>query len=296
MAHENGEEMIDMNGAKEEEVADLDFGDPFMKLRPDEAWWRRYVHKGNVSNFVAFVIMIIGIVLVAIWPRVTPYQFILAFGLFGFAGGVTNSLAIKMLFDRIPGVYGSGVIERQFMEIKDTIKKVIMETFFDPKYLEVYLQKKGRQLAENFDVDAKLKELLESSTVDGVIDAKLEELRQRPEGLWLSMHGVKTAELRPMIKPFVLSLGSDVAPMLLHNFDPVKILNIDKVRTEVDTLLSEKLLQLQAGTVKQLLEDVMRVHLGWLVVWGNLFGGCIGLFTKALEVIFEYTDATEFRF
>lgn len=36
-------------------------------------------------------------------------RYILAFGLFGFAGGVTNWLAVKMLFDEIPGVYGSGI-------------------------------------------------------------------------------------------------------------------------------------------------------------------------------------------
>lgn len=29
--------------------------------------------------------------------------------------------------------------------------------------------------------------------------------------------------------------------------------------------------------VKELVEDMIRTHLGWLVVWGNLFGGLIGL-------------------
>ena len=26
----------------------------------------------------------------------------------------------------------------------------------------------------------------------------------------------------------------------------------------------------------------MREHLGWLIVWGNVFGGAIGLLSKAL--------------
>eukprot|EP01094_Clydonella_sp_ATCC50884_P027863 TRINITY_DN8196_c0_g1_i3.p1 TRINITY_DN8196_c0_g1~~TRINITY_DN8196_c0_g1_i3.p1 ORF type:complete len:270 (-),score=73.70 TRINITY_DN8196_c0_g1_i3:179-988(-) len=259
-------------------------------------WYKRYLNKGSVSNGITFVIMVIGVVLVAIWPRVTPFQFILAFGLFGFSGGVTNSMAVKMLFDRVPGLYGSGVIERRFREIQDTVKKVIMDTFFDKKYLAKYLHTKAGQMAESFDVEEKLRELLESDTVDAIIDQKLDELAQRPEGLWLSMHGVTTKELRPMIKPFILGMGSDVAPMLLKNFDPDKLLNIDKIRTEVDTLLTTKLQELKPSTVKKLLEDVMRVHLGWLIVWGNVFGGCIGLMTKALEVVFEYTDATEFRF
>ena len=84
--------------------------------------------------------MIVGLVLVAIWPNskrtiknrkhsfilckkiALPYQYILAFGLFGFAGGITNWLAIKMLFDKIPGLYGSGIIEDRFVEIRETVK------------------------------------------------------------------------------------------------------------------------------------------------------------------------------
>ena len=50
----------------------------------------------------------------------------LAFGLFGFAGGVTNWLAITMLFDEVPGLYGSGIIPKQFKQIKATMKTMIM--------------------------------------------------------------------------------------------------------------------------------------------------------------------------
>eukprot|EP00494_Astrolonche_serrata_P011523 UN11608 len=47
-----------------------------------------------------------------------------------FAGGVTNWLAVTMLFDEIPFLYGSGVIPRRFKEIRQAVKKVIMEKFF----------------------------------------------------------------------------------------------------------------------------------------------------------------------
>lgn len=64
----------------------------------------------------------------------------------------------------------------------------------------------------------------------------------------------------------------------------------------MDTLLSTKLEALTAKHVKTLLETVMRKHLGWLVVWGNIFGGTIGLVTKAIEVEFEVFGITDFRF
>ena len=38
--------------------------------------------------------------------------------------------------------------------------------------------------------------------------------------------------------------------------------------------------ELTAERVKKLIEVVMRVHLGWLVVWGNIFGGVIGLLSE----------------
>jgi len=280
---------------------DQDMGKQFFNLLGEEdnsykARVKRLFTKGNVANGITFIIMIIGLVLVAIWPNTLPYQYILAFGLFGFAGGITNWLAIKMLFDKIPGLIGSGIIEDRFVEIRETVKDIIMKTFFSADYLENYLSQKTEQLLGSFDIEAKLKELLESPVVDEIIDTKLEELTQRPEGMWLSMMGVESKQLKPMIKPFILGMGSDVAPMILKNFDSSKLLNIEKIRTEIDVLLTTKLEALEAKHVKKLLEGVMRKHLGWLVVWGNVFGGLIGLVTKAIEVEFEVFDLTDFRF
>jgi len=280
---------------------DQDMGKQFFNLLGEEdnsykARVKRLFTKGNVANAITFIIMIIGLVLVAIWPNTLPYQYILAFGLFGFAGGITNWLAIKMLFDKIPGLIGSGIIEDRFVEIRETVKDIIMKTFFSADYLENYLSQKTEQLLGSFDIEAKLKELLESPVVDEIIDTKLEELTQRPEGMWLSMMGVESKQLKPMIKPFILGMGSDVAPMILKNFDSSKLLNIEKIRTEIDVLLTTKLEALEAKHVKKLLEGVMRKHLGWLVVWGNVFGGLIGLVTKAIEVEFEVFDLTDFRF
>jgi uncharacterized membrane protein YheB (UPF0754 family) len=60
-------------------------------------------------------------------------------------GGFTNWLAIKMLFDKVPGLYGSGVIPMRFKEIRETVKNVIMKTFFDEQYLESYFATKSSQ-------------------------------------------------------------------------------------------------------------------------------------------------------
>ena len=40
--------------------------------------------------------------------------------------------------------------------------------------------------------------------------------------------------------------------------------------------------ELTADRVKKLIEVVMKTHLGWLVVWGNIFGGLIGIAAEAV--------------
>lgn len=45
-----------------------------------------------------------------------------------------------MLFDKIPGIVGSGVIPGRFKEIRETVKDTIMVTFFDREYLKGYMK------------------------------------------------------------------------------------------------------------------------------------------------------------
>ena len=45
--------------------------------------------------------------------------------------------------------------------------------------------------------------------------------------------------------------------------------------------MTEKLQLLTADRVKELMEEVIRDHLGWLIVWGNVFGGVIGVVSLA---------------
>jgi hypothetical protein len=74
---------------------------------------------------------------------------------------------------------------------------------------------------------------------------------------------------------------------LTKNFDIAKFVKIETIRSEVDQLMSTKLLELTPDRVKQvtplrvdlltnsnlqLMEDVIREHLGWLIVWGCIFG------------------------
>ena len=84
-------------------------------------WW----NKQTLTNCLAVSLVILGIIL----PDSIRHP-ILNMGLFALSGAVTNWLAIYMLFEKIPGLYGSGVIPERFEDFKKGIHDLMMEQFF----------------------------------------------------------------------------------------------------------------------------------------------------------------------
>merc|ERR1719493_159361 len=105
--------------------------------------------------------MIIGIIMLATAGRTRATLFVFNCGIFAFSGGATNGIAIKMLFDKIPGVAGSGVIPSRFVEIREIVKRMIMKNFFDEVYLSYFLKKKLLRM----DFERMIAELLEKHDI-----------------------------------------------------------------------------------------------------------------------------------
>jgi len=68
------------------------------------------MNKSLVTNSLAVIVVVIGYVL--------QQSVILSVGLFALSGAITNWLAVYMLFEKIPGLYGSGVIPARFEDFK----------------------------------------------------------------------------------------------------------------------------------------------------------------------------------
>lgn len=257
--------------------------------------WRRYYTKGFLSNTATFCVMLAGAVMRAFaddesLPMAEATRgaledmsrWVLSFGVFGFAGGITNWLAVKMLFDRVPGLYGSGVIPLRFREIREAVKDTMLRTFFDREYLERYLSAKLEALADGPDLAPALDRALSAPEVEEVVERNLEGLKARPEGLLLAIQGVDPVSLKPVVMTFLRSAGRDLGPVLVRALEPGHVISVDRVRAEVDLLMTTKMEELTPERVRSVMEEVIRVHLGWLIVWGNVFGGCIGLVSAAL--------------
>jgi|TARA_B100000809_G_scaffold199696_2_gene199780 uncharacterized membrane protein YheB (UPF0754 family) len=248
------------------------------------------VPRGMISNLMSLTLMILGLLttLEGADPDTTlpaavlvAGPWMLAAGVFGFAGGITNWLAVKMLFDRVPLLYGSGVIPNRFREIRATIKGLIMTHFFDEEYLRRFFDEHGSQLTGGVSLEQELTALLASDQADEAIEAELELLKQGPMGMMVKMAG--NDMLKVIIKQFMGGLVTRIAPVAEARLRD-KAIDVPALRVQVDRLLEVKLEELTPEIVKGMMERVMREHLGWLIVWGNVFGAAIGLLSRTIAV------------
>ena len=59
--------------------------------------------------------------------------------------------------------------------------------------------------------------------------------------------------------------------------------NFSDLRAKVEHLVDSRLQELTPEMVKNIIQKMIRHHLGWLVVWGGVFGGLIGLIASVVE-------------
>ena len=189
-------------------------------------------------------------------------------GLFALSGGITNWLAIHMLFEKVPFFYGSGVIPSRFEEFKLGIKQLVMTEFFTPQNINVFIEQQTEALSTDI-----------SNMIDfnRVFDGLVEAIESSSMGSMLAMLGGRKA-LQPLKEPITLKLQE-----ILCEIKEIKSLETGKkdlgssLLTQVEQLIDQRLDELTPGQVKNIIQAMIRKHLGWLVVWGGAVGGCIGL-------------------
>ena len=225
------------------------------------------MNKSLLTNFIALLVCIGGY-----FSPVHSEQ-VLMVGLFSLSGGVTNWLAIHMLFEKVPLLYGSGVIPTRFEDFKAGIKTLIVEQFFTREHIEKFFQENGEDAATS---------ILNKVDFDRVFGGLTDAIEGSQLGGMLSMIGGKKA-LEPLREPVTIKLKEIIAELAEEGTgnssgsDFTDIL-IEKVERIIDTRLDE----LTPENVKHIIQDMIREHLGWLVVWGGVFGGIIGLLVGPL--------------
>ncbi|MBB1386499.1 DUF445 domain-containing protein [Pseudoalteromonas sp. SG45-5] len=230
------------------------------------------MNKSLITNLLAGLFVVAGFIL--------DQAIVLSVGLFALSGAVTNLLAIHMLFEKVPFLYGSGVIALKFESFKTAIRNLILTEFFSEQKINNLLNK----AQPNIDFEP----IISNVDLNPAFDNLLEVIEQSQFGSMLSMFG-GTAAIEPMREKFIekmqLSLGE------ISQTDHFKALvtqtlsqgnSAEGLHNTVLKLVDERLDELTPKMVKEIIQTMIREHLGWLVVWGGVFGGLFGLIAAVI--------------
>lgn len=242
------------------------------------------LNKNLVPNLVALLLIIISTTLPAPWQGL-----LLTTGLFALSGALTNWLAVHMLFERVPGLYGSGVITLHFEDFKAGILRMVHEELFSkdnverllstPKNLDTAGVKASAPLVDAVDIEP----LLNAIDLDAAYDQLVATVVESSFGSMLAMVGGEEA-LKPLREPFkkrMQTFLSDAAqsPPIQAAIGKqlTKAASSDQFVGKLEQLLRARLDEMTPEMIKEIMQRMIREHLGWLVVWGGVFGGLIGL-------------------
>ena len=205
-------------------------------------------------------------------------------GLFAFSEAVTNSLAIHMLFEKVPFLYGSGVIESKFSQFKISIHNLLMNQFFTREHLTKFFQEEMSSAKKTIDFE----KILNKTDFSPAYESLKESVMQSSFGGMLGMFGGESA-LEPLREPFTKKLqasiisisASDAFQEVVNEALKSEDLSED-IYNKLSKIVNTRLEELTPAMVKEIVQDMIKEHLGWLVIWGAVFGGLIGLISALL--------------
>jgi len=227
-------------------------------------------NKSLIVNLACLALIAIG----HVSPQAVRAQ-VLGMGYFGFSGAITNWLAVHMLFERVPGLYGSGIIPLKFEAFKSAIRDLIMNQFFTLDNISRFAHQES-----GFKPD--LAPIIDHLDYDLIFDGFLGVIESSKFGSMLAMFGGVKA-LDSMRGPFTETLKKKLAeiaeqPGFLENLTHNTTDEVHHVwQAKIAEMVDNRLAELTPRMVKDIIQEMIRSHLGWLVVWGGVFGALIGL-------------------
>ncbi|MBL4630776.1 MAG: DUF445 domain-containing protein, partial [Paraglaciecola sp.] len=151
------------------------------------------MNKSLITNGIALVLVLVGFAI--------DNTIVKTVGLFAVSGAITNWLAIHMLFEKVPGLYGSGVIPERFEDFKIGIRSLVMEQFFSEDNIQRFLADSKQPI--NIDFAPIIKKIDLAPTFDSLVEV----IKESSFGQMLGMFGGVEA-LEPMRQSFVEKMST----------------------------------------------------------------------------------------
>ena len=228
------------------------------------------MNKSLGTNLIACLIVVVGLL--------SQNNIVLTVGLFALSGAVTNAIAVHMLFEKVPFLYGSGVVENRFEQFKTSIHTLIMNQFFTKENLDKFFES---EMSTNKKLD--LSNVIEKTDFSTAYESLKSAVMESSFGGMLGMFGGEKA-LEPLQEPFIkkmkVAINDIVHTDTFQELIQETLKNSDiseDMSKKIDTVVLARLEELNPKMVKTLVQEMIKEHLGWLVVWGGIFGGLIGL-------------------
>jgi uncharacterized membrane protein YheB (UPF0754 family) len=227
------------------------------------------VNKSFITNSIAAILTLIG--------YFGEHTILFTVGLFALSGAITNWLAIHMLFEKVPLLYGSGVIPARFEEFKLAIRQLMMEQFFTEQNINRFLSNSSGTSTIN------LAPVIEKVDLTPAFNHLVTVIEQSSFGPMLAMVGGSEA-IQPMKSPFIEKMKLSIQEITqTEHFNTLLREELEQsdmvsgMRDKVSDIIEKRLNELTPALVKDIVQTMIKKHLGWLVVWGGIFGGSIGL-------------------
>jgi len=227
------------------------------------------MNKSFITNLLSAIILAAGLLL--------NENVLTMVGLFALSGALTNWLAIFMLFEKIPFLYGSGVVPAHFEEFKKGIRTLMMDQFFTLENVDRFLS------ASTFSpAQLNLVPVIDKVDLNPTYDGLIKVIMGSSFGDMLAMFGGEAA-LAPLREPFIAHMKKSISELtedeqfinlLKEEIEQPDMMN--EILAKIESIIEQRLNELTPQLVKEIIQAMIKKHLGWLVVWGGIFGGLIG--------------------
>ena len=238
------------------------------------------MNKSVLTNIVAAALILFG--------HYLNHHILFTVGLFALSGAITNWLAVHMLFEKVPFLYGSGVIPARFEDFKLGIRHLMMNQFFTEENIDRFLAGDPTNGAVTTSLD--LTPVIDKVDLSPAFDDLINVIEQSSFGGMLAMVGGSEA-LQPLRDPFIEKMRKTVSTISQSDeFNSILRDELEQpqvmagMRDKVSDIIEKRLNELTPQLVKEIIQEMIRKHLGWLVVWGGIFGGLIGMIASLSAV------------